>query len=91
MSLVSTGVLGAFGKCPGVLGVIRDSKMGKQPFMVEPFITWHIVSYNIITVTLASLFLQAPAGSSAQCLKADWIWDSLKQKKQVSVERYLLS
>jgi len=29
-----------------------------------------------------------PSGSSAKCLRADWIWDSLKEKQQLPVEKY---
>jgi len=50
-----------------------------------------ILGYTVLFLVIHSCYLQAPAESSAKCLRADWIWDSLKQKHQLPIESYLVS
>ena len=35
--------------------------------------------------------MQAIVGGSAQCLKSEWVWDSLKQRKKLPIEKYIPS
>lgn len=49
------------------------------------------LGYTVLFLVIHSCYLQAPAESSTKCLRADWIWDSLKQKHQLPIESYLVS
>ena len=40
---------------------------------------------------LMTCYLQALPENPAKCLRANWIWDSLKQKHQLPIENYLVS
>lgn len=61
------------------------------------FVQWYMFkvgnSFKVYLCFVMIYFVQPSpkGGSSARYLRADWVWDSLKQKKQLPIEKYLLS